>query len=257
MRRTSVSVDPLSFPAEYRLLLRPGRVFDSSCSPEARVWFLDSESGFYLKSAEKGALRTEAAMTDYFHKKGLGAQVLSYRSEDRDWLLTSRVPGEDCTFGAYLEQPRRLAALLGENLRMLHGLSFDGCPVADRMKPYFATARENYAAGRYDLSFFPGAADPESVFSVLAQSDALNGRVLLHGDYCLPNVMLNDWRLSGFIDVGNGGVGDPHVDLFWGAWTLQFNLKTFEYTDCFFDAYGRDRIDSEKLRIVAAAEVFG
>ena len=80
---------------------------------------------------------------------------------------------------------------------------------------------------------------------------------LIHGDYCLPNVMLDDWRFSGFIDLGNGGVGDRHVDIFWGAWTLWFNLHTDQYKDRFFDAYGRDAIDAEALKIVEIAEMFG
>ena len=58
-------------------------------------------------------------------------------------------------------------------------------------------------------------------------------------------------------DLDTGGVGDRHVDLFWGAWTLRYNLGTDAYRDRFFDAYGRDRIDPERLRVVAAAEVFG
>ena len=69
--------------------------------------------------------------------------------------------------------------------------------------------------------------------------------------------MLDDWRFSGFIDLGNGGVGDRHIDLFWGIWSLGFNLKTDRYADRFLDAYGRDRVEPELLRIVAAYEVFG
>jgi kanamycin kinase len=69
--------------------------------------------------------------------------------------------------------------------------------------------------------------------------------------------MLDDWALSAFIDVDGGGVGDRHIDLFWGAWTLGFNLKTDKYRDRFLDAYGRDKVDTEVLKIVAAAEVFG
>ena len=80
---------------------------------------------------------------------------------------------------------------------------------------------------------------------------------LLHGDYCLPNVMLKDWQVSGIIDLGNGGVGDRHVDLYWGAWTLAFNLHTDAYRQRFFDAYGRDLIDGERLLLVSAAECFG
>lgn len=44
---------------------------------------------------------------------------------------------------------------------------------------------------------------------------------------------------------------------FWGAWTLNFNLKTDKYRNRFFDAYGRDKVDESKLEILAAAEVFG
>lgn len=73
----------------------------------------------------------------------------------------------------------------------------------------------------------------------------------------MPNIILKDWKLSGFIDVGAGGVGDRHIDLFWGAWTLNFNLKTDKYRNRFFDAYGRDKVDESKLEILAAAEVFG
>jgi kanamycin kinase len=69
--------------------------------------------------------------------------------------------------------------------------------------------------------------------------------------------MLCDGRFSGFIDVGNGGLSDRHIDLFWGAWTLEFNLHTDRYRERFFDAYGRDKIESDMLRIVAACEVFG
>ena len=69
--------------------------------------------------------------------------------------------------------------------------------------------------------------------------------------------MLDEWDFVGFIDVDGAGIGDRHIDLFWGAWTLSFNLGTDEYRERFFDAYGRDKIDEDALSVVAAAEVFG
>ena len=91
----------------------------------------------------------------------------------------------------------------------------------------------------------------------MAGRDAFQNDTLIHGDYCLPNLLFDGWRFSGFIDLGSGGVGDRHIDLFWGAWTLFYNLKTDAYRDRFFDAYGRDRIDFDRLKAVAAAETFG
>ena len=69
--------------------------------------------------------------------------------------------------------------------------------------------------------------------------------------------MLDNWRFRGFIDLGTGGIGDRHVDLFWGIWSLGFNLKTDAYRGRFLDAYGRDAVEEEMLRLIAAIEVFG
>ena len=80
---------------------------------------------------------------------------------------------------------------------------------------------------------------------------------LLHGDYCLPNIILDDWKFSGFIDVGNGGFGDRHIDVLWGIWTFNFNLGTFQYTDRFLDVYERDKVEPDMLRHIAAMEMIG
>ena len=115
--------------------------------------------------------------------------------------------------------------------------------------------------GRADLSYlrsYQPDATVESAWRIAEEHhDTLKNEVLLHGDYCLPNVMLDSWRFSAFIDLGNGGVGDRHIDLYWGVWTLAFNLGTDAYGDRFLDAYGRDMVETEKLRAVAAFEVFG
>ena len=261
MRRIPIHPRLESYPEEFRSLLASTPVFDSSCSPEARVWLIESDGGYYLKKSAKGSLKCEAEMTAYFHKKGLGAKVLEYRSNEYDWLLTERVAGEDCTHADYLSDPARLCDTIAEQLRALHELDFADCPVQDRMQAYFALAENNYSTGNYDQTAFPdsfGYANAKDAYAVMTEGKhTLCDRVLLHGDYCLPNILLDNWKFSGFIDLGNGGVGDRHIDLFWGAWTLGFNLGTDRFCKRFFDAYGRDAVDEEKIKIVAATEVFG
>ena len=261
MNRKPIKLDLDAFPSAFHPLLVGGDVYDSSGSPEARVIFIDRDGGYYLKSAPKGSLATEAALTRFFHGKHLATEVLDYLSLERDWLLTARVRGEDCTCAMYLDDPKRLCDTLARLLRALHETDFEGCPVQNRIETYLATAARNYAAGTYDTSLFPdnwSYASAEEAWKVLKENKhLLQNDTLLHGDYCLPNVMLDDWKFSGFIDLGNGGVGDRHIDLFWGAWTLHFNLKTDRYRERFFDAYGRDKINLDMLGVIAAAEVFG
>jgi len=260
MERTPVTPTLRDFPEEFHPLLT-GPVYDSSCSQAARVWFLDREDGFYLKSAPKDTLQTEANMTRYFHSKGLGAEVVCYLSDEKDWLLTRQVPGEDCTHRQYLEDAKRLCDTTATLLRRLHETDHTGCPVTNRNDTYFATAQRNYQAGRFDAALFPeswrcGSAE-ECWQLIQANRTYLKPDTLLHGDYCLPNILLDNWRFSGFIDLDSSGVGDRHIDIFWGVWTLFFNLKTNAYYDRFLDAYGRDAVEPEMLRTIAAFEVFG
>ena len=258
MKRTLIQPDLLQFPAPFQSLLTATPIYDSSCSQEAQVYFIDRDQGYFLKSAPAGALQKEADMDRFFFQHGMGPQILSYLTDDRDWLLTTRIPGEDCTH--YLSDPKRLCETTAQLLRQLHDTPIEGCPVPDRTADYVATALENHRTGHYDAALFPdnwGYTSAADAFAVVQEfAPVLKSDTLLHGDYCLPNIILDHWRFSGFIDLGTGGVGDRHIDLFWGIWTLFFNLKTDVWSDRFLDAYGRDRIDKDVLKAIAAFEVF-
>lgn len=225
------------------------------------MYFIDKENGYYLKNSKKGTLEKEAKMTEFFHSKRIGAEVLNYISNDSDWLLTAAVAGEDCTHEKYLADPKKLCDTVAEELRKLHETDHTDCPIPDRMAEYLTEAERNYRTGNYDESHFPnsfGYRSAKEAYDVLtAGKDTLQSKVLLHGDYCLPNIILNNGKLSGFIDVGCGGVGDRHIDIFWGLWSLWFNLKTDKYCGRFLDAYGRDKAEVSALKIIAATEVLG
>ena len=260
MKRTKIE-NFIGIPDRFNKILNGADVYDSSCSKEAKVYFIDRGQALFLKTSKKGSLEREALMTDYFHSKGFGAEVVDYFSEDSDWLLTTAVLGEDCTFKQYLDDPKRLCDIYAKTLRELHETDFSDCPIKNRISEYVALAEENYRTDNFDKSNFPdsfGYRSADEAYKALQEGKhLLKNEVLIHGDYCLPNVMLDNWRFSGFIDVGNGGVGDRHIDLLWATWTLWFNLHTNEYYDRFLDAYGRDKVDDYKLKIIAAAEVFG
>ena len=261
MKKTLLNRIPDEMPSAIQRFVSAANIYDSSCSPEAKVYFIDKGKGYYLKCSGSGMLEKECRMTEYFYSKGLGAEVLNYISNDNDWLLTTAVAGENCLHEAYLKDPERLCDVIAHELRKLHETDYSGCPIPDRTAEYLALAEKNYRTGNYDQSSFPdsfGCRSAKEAYDILnAERDALQSKVLLHGDYCLPNIILNNWKLSGFIDVGSGGVGDRHIDIFWGVWTLWFNLKTNRYLERFLDAYGRDKADKSILKIVAAAEVFG
>ena len=261
MNRTPVSIELSLFPQILHPFLSEAAIFDSSCSPDARVYFIDKDNGFYLKTAPAGSLKAEAEMASFFHSKGLSPEVLTYESTDRDYFLTRAIPGEDCLDKLYLEDPKQLAETLGLLLRKLHETDAAGCPVSDRTTPFISATKENCALGKWHPSRLSDSMKHFSIDDAWAAvqqfSAELKQDTLIHGDYCLPNIMLDNWKFSGFLDVGSGGIGDRHMDLYWGCWSLNFNLKDRRWCNRFLDAYGRDHFDLEILNAISAFEAFG
>ncbi len=262
MNRMRIEPDPAQFPCEIRAWLRDADIYDSSCSDDASVYFIDRDGGLFLKRDSSGKLKDEAVMTAYYHSLGLSAEVLSFVSADPyDYLLTRRIPGEDCTHRMYKAEPERLCEIMAVQLRKLHETRAENCPVKDRLDRYRTLVFSGHEKEKYEPELFRGlwefASGEEAWKTAQEGLPFLKKEVLIHGDYCLPNIILDNWRFSGFIDVGNGGISDRHIDLLWGIWTLMFNLGTSRWTDRFMDAYGRDRIDPDLLRCVAAMEMIG
>lgn len=179
-----------------------------------------------------------------------------------DWLVTRAVIGEDCTTARYLADPERLCDLLAVRLRTLHELfrtqpgRLAALNVPDVRAGYLSNVERGWRAGRFDAQFCPRTTAADAHRIATEAAGELRTDALLHGDYCLPNVILDDWRFSGFIDLDHAGLSDRHIDVFWGAWTLWFNLHTSAYCNRFLDAYGRDVIDEGKLAAIAAMECF-
>lgn len=258
MEKTLIKINLDDYPDKIKSLFEGARVFDSSCSEAAKVLYIEKDGGYFVKCAERGMLKAECDMAQYFYKKGLGVSVTDYISEDRDYLVTRKAEGEDAASKIYLENPKKLCDVLGEGLRALHDLKIDDCP-EKRMETYFDTVEENYHKGIFDASiFYNGDIKRDEAYRIAQENKKyFEAHTLIHGDFCLPNIMLNDFKISAFIDVGNGGMADRHIDLFWGAWSLWYNLKTDKYTDRFFASYGKDKINTDKLRVVSAMECFG
>jgi len=66
------------------------------------------------------------------------------------------------------------------------------------------------------------------------------GKVLCHGDFCLPNVFADNKGITGFIDLGNCHIGSRQEDIDMCMWSLEANL-TGEYSD----NQGREPLDRE------------
>lgn len=262
MNRKPVQLNIEEYPEAVADYMKDSVLYDSSCSPQAKVIFINKENGYFLKEAAEGTLKTEALMTRYMHSVKLSEEVLYYGSlHGKDYLLSRKIQGEDCTHPDYLSEPEKLCDTIALLLRELHEMDGKGCPVQDRIRTYTETVKCGFDKRSYEPDLFKGIWQFDSFFDAKRAAKEglplLKKEVLLHGDYCLPNIILDNWKFSGYVDLGTGGIGDRHIDIVWGIWTLNYNFGTDRYTNRFIDAYGRDIIEAEKLRMIAAMEMIG
>ncbi len=222
MKKTEITINADNFPEELRYIFQNTKVYDSSSHPLNTVLY--SELGYYVKIAERGTLSSEVKMAKLFEQNSLGVEVVSYLSADRDYFVTKPAQGEDATH--YLDAPETLCEVLAGTMKFLHRLPIEDVPVSPCMETY----------------------DKAQKLGFLRQD------TFIHGDFCLPNVILNDGKFNCFIDLGLAGVGDRHIDIYWALWSLNFNLKTDKYTGYFLELYGKDSFDRDVLKLVSEVE---
>jgi kanamycin kinase len=61
--------------------------------------------------------------------------------------------------------------------------------------------------------------------------------VVCHGDYCLPNILIDHGKITGYVDLGELGIADRWWDLAVGSWSVTWNLGPGLETH-FLAAYG-------------------
>lgn len=85
MKKTETKINITDFPKELHYLLDGATIYDSSSHPTMTTLY--SDYGYYIKYAEKGALKKDAELGKLFDNFGMGVEVVAYLSEDTDYFL--------------------------------------------------------------------------------------------------------------------------------------------------------------------------
>jgi kanamycin kinase len=163
----------------------------------------------YILKVSDDVLRLEKEFNKdkWIHKYIPSAKpVLFIIENDKAYYLREYIHGENLCIDKYINNPLLLIELLVEAMSILHKTI-----VSD--KSYIIDSQ-------YDT--------------------------LIHGDFCLPNILVKDNKVSGFIDLSDSGIGDPWCDYAWCIWSLEYNLKTKDYTPILLEKLGIE-FDKEKF----------
>lgn len=160
-------------------------------------------------------------------------KVIEYCTRDgMEYLLMSRLDGRMSCDTYYLERSELLLGLMAEGLRMLWSLDISDCPRSRGLDAELAEARRHVEQGLVDISLCEpdtfgegGFKDPADLLEWLENNKPACDPVFSHGDFGLPNVLLENDRISGFIDLGDCGVADRwrDISLCWKSLRNNFN----------------------------------
>lgn len=148
-------------------------------------------------------------------------RVICYEHDaEYQYLLMSKLTGKMSCDEYYMERPQELLALLAKALEMLWAVDVTDCPRKRDIDAELAEAKYRVENGLVDMDNVEpttfgegGFRDPKELLRWLEDNRPDYEPVLSHGDFCLPNIFIEDGRISGFIDLGDTGIGDKWRDI--------------------------------------------
>ncbi|MGO1367758.1 APH(3') family aminoglycoside O-phosphotransferase [Senegalia sp. (in: firmicutes)] len=204
----------------------------------------DSEDYFLKISKEDkfSYLESEKIKLDWLKDKLPVPKVYYFKKIDGyEYLLLSKIKGSDILTQEILQRPYFVAQKVGKALKQIHNIDISNCEFNETINDKLKLIKNMYNHKR-NLRIY------KSLFQFKPIEEDL---VFTHGDYCFPNIMIDNDDISGFIDLGRSGIGDRYVDISVIIRSIVLNYKNYNVLKVFLEEYGLKNIDYEKLKYYA------
>jgi aminoglycoside phosphotransferase len=186
----------------------------------------------FLKVDQKwprGELLEEKKVLNWLSGKLPVATVLLFDEDDNnDYLLISEIPGVNAANTVSSMENAELVTLLAKGLRMVHGVPVDDCPFErnlDRMIEFAGFNVKHKLVHEWDFADTRRGKTGEELYKELLllrpQDEDL---VFTHGDYCLPNIIIQQHEIGGFIDLHRAGIADRYQDIALAIRSIRYNI---------------------------------
>ena len=169
-------------------------------------------------------LADEKSKIEWLKDKVRVPEIVDYLIDDAvEYLIMTRLPGINAAETTLKRDPKSLDTLLGRALRELHErVTIDNCPFDMRLDRLLNQTKESHG-----------------LIAELIRNKPEDDLVFTHGDYCLPNVIIDEQQscVTGFVDLGRAGIADRYVDLALCLRSINYNLGE-RCEDALLEAYG-------------------
>ena len=207
------------------------------------------------------ASERERQMMTWLQEKLPVPRVLAFAREDGDqYLLMTKLSGA-MAFDASFSDKKEVARALAMGLLAWWSVDTTDCPVKNGLSEKLEEAKARMdskplTALPDDLKARLGLSTFAELWQYLDEHRFEEELVLSHGDYCLPNVFLENGAPVGFLDLGHAGVADRWSDLADCLWSMGYNfcelggMSENDFAECkkvFFSTLGLE-CDEKKLQ---------
>jgi aminoglycoside 3'-phosphotransferase-2 len=178
--------------------------------------------------------------------------------DNQDWLLITAIAGRDAA--SLTDMPAAgVVDVIADALRDLHALDTKSCPFDHTLDNRIAAARSRLEAGKVDETDLDEARrgrSADDLFDELLRSrPKVQDLVVAHGDACLPNILIDRQRFSGFVDCGRLGIADRYQDLALACRSIGSNLGGV-WVAPFLHRYGLVDADIDRLAFYKLLDEF-
>ena len=210
------------------------------CSIAGVYKYYNDKASYYLKiqPALQG-LEREYKILFWLKDKLPVPEILYFDSYNGfDYLLMTEIDGEMLCSDNSLSKPEETVKLLADGIKMLSSIPIDECPFDNSLEIKLKDALYNIENNLVDISNWEknnNFSTPKKLLDYLKNNKPRTYMpVFTHGDYCLPNIFCKGDKISGFIDLGRGGISDIYQDIAICVRSLRHNFRTDNYIELLF-----------------------
>jgi aminoglycoside phosphotransferase len=221
-------------------------------------------SNAFLKICHKSKydklLREKSILNWLSGKLPIPEVLLFCENQEYEFIVLSEIVGIPSFASELRNNPNNVMEKLGNGLHLIHSIDITNCPFSETIKNKIARVEDNIQKNRVDISNFEpenyGKDINELYTNLLGYLPIKEDVVFTHGDFCMPNILINNNKISGFIDLGMAGISDRYQDLALAIRSLKYNGFSENEQNIFLSSYGVKNLDQKKFQFFLLLDEF-
>lgn len=221
--------------------------------------------GYIIKKLKRegssDSLLHEKQVYEWLWGKVKVPEFVSYRrSNTEETLCMTEIEGVTLENLKETLSTEKVIKLYANVLKDLHALPIQGCHIFKTVENKIAQALKNVEYGLVDIEDLESEnqhLSPYELFEMLLEKKPKDHEewVFTHGDFCMDNLIFKGNELSGYIDMGRGGVADRYQDIALAVRNIQHELGE-EWLTLFYKEYGLKNPNNSKIAFYILLDEF-